>query len=75
MREANNFKAGMNCVESAGETLVGNLFLPLTHTSDDKLPTVIVCGSWITVKEQMANLYAAQLAEKGFAALAFDFRS
>jgi fermentation-respiration switch protein FrsA (DUF1100 family) len=36
---------------------------------------VLVTGSWTTVKEQMAGLYARKLAERGFAALAFDFRN
>ncbi len=59
--------------QSEGETITGNLFLP-QNASEKKLPAVIVGGSWTTVKEQMANLYAGKLAERGFAALTFDFR-
>jgi uncharacterized protein len=36
-------------------------------------PAVIVMGSWLTVKEQMADLYAAGLAERGYLAVTFDF--
>jgi uncharacterized protein len=36
-------------------------------------PTVIVSGSWLTVKEQMADLYAAALAARGYTAVTFDF--
>ncbi len=55
----------------AGERLVGDLYLPAGATGD--LPALVVTGSWITVKEQMAGLYARRLAQRGFAALAFDF--
>jgi fermentation-respiration switch protein FrsA (DUF1100 family) len=34
---------------------------------------VIVTGSWLTVKEQMPQLYATRLAERGYAAFTFDF--
>jgi uncharacterized protein len=68
---------GVNRVtfQSEGETLVGNLYLPASYKSGDKLPTVIVTGAWMTIKEQMPALYAQKLADRGFAALAFDFRS
>jgi hypothetical protein len=71
-----NLKPGINRVtfQSEGETLVGNLYLPANYKAGDKLPTAIVAGSWTTVKEQMAGLYAHKLAEQGYAALAFDFR-
>ncbi|AFY96538.1 alpha/beta hydrolase [Chamaesiphon minutus] len=71
------FKPGINRVtfQSAGEKLVGNLYLPTNYKTGDKLPTVIVSGSWTTVKEQMAGKYAQKLAERGYAALAFDSRS
>jgi uncharacterized protein len=68
---------GMNRVtfQSAGETLVGNLYLPATYQPGDKLPTVIVTGAWMTIKEQMPAIYAQELADRGYAAFAFDFRS
>jgi len=47
--------------QSEGETLIGNLFLPNSSTPGEKLPAVIVGGSWITVKEQMSKLYAERL--------------
>lgn len=46
------------------------------HASADMFerhPTVVVMGSWLTVKEQMADRYAAALAAKGYDALTFDF--
>ncbi|MEO1038428.1 MAG: alpha/beta hydrolase [Pseudomonadota bacterium] len=60
--------------ESQGETLVGNLYLPDGASSTQRLPAVVVTGAWTTVKEQMPATYAAELAERGYAALAFDFR-
>jgi len=36
-------------------------------------PAVIVTGSWLTVKEQMPDLYAAALARLGYTAFTFDF--
>jgi fermentation-respiration switch protein FrsA (DUF1100 family) len=36
-------------------------------------PTLLVTGSWLTVKEQMADLYAARLAERGYTVFTFDF--
>jgi uncharacterized protein len=34
---------------------------------------VVVTGSWLNVKEQMAMVYARALAERGFTAFTFDF--
>lgn len=53
---------------SGTETLKGHLFSAGTPG-----PGVVVAGSWTTVKEQMADLYAGKLAEAGFTALTFDF--
>jgi hypothetical protein len=39
----------------------------------DPQPGVVVTGSWLTVKEQMPDLYAGRLATAGFTALTFDF--
>lgn len=73
---AQALRPGMNRVTfaSEGETLVGHLFLPDSYRPGDRLPAVLVGGSWTTVKEQMADLYARRLAERGFAALSFDYR-
>lgn len=61
--------------ESQDETLVGNLYLPDNYVAGQALPGVVVTGSWTSVKEQMSGLYAEALADRGFAALAFDFRN
>lgn len=57
---------------SHGVPLAGRL-----HRRDDGLierqPGVIVTGSWLTVKEQMPDRYAAKLARRGYTALTFDF--
>jgi hypothetical protein len=59
---------------SEGDKLTGVLFLPASYKEGDKLPAIIVTGSWTTVKEQMPTLYAKQLAQQGFATFIFDFR-
>jgi uncharacterized protein len=61
--------------ESNNQTLVGNLYLPDNYQQGDKLPGVVVTGAWTTVKEQMPATYAEAIADRGYAALAFDFRN
>jgi uncharacterized protein len=61
--------------QSEGLTLTGNMFLPPNFDSTKKYPAIVVSGSWTTVKEQMAGLYAERLAQQGFITLAFDFRN
>ncbi|MEM9419490.1 MAG: alpha/beta hydrolase [Planctomycetota bacterium] len=61
--------------ESHGDRLVGDLYLPDSYQPGARLPAVIVTGAWTTVKEQMPARYAAELADRGFATLAFDFRN
>ena len=39
----------------------------------ERHPTVLVTGSWLTVKEQMPDFYARRLAERGYSAFTFDF--
>lgn len=39
----------------------------------ERQPAVLVTGSWLTVKEQMPDLYAAALAARGYTAITFDF--
>jgi len=60
--------------ESAGQRLVGDLYLPDSYKPGARLPAIVVTGAWMTVKEQMPARYAAELADRGYAALAFDFR-
>ncbi|MEU4544699.1 alpha/beta hydrolase [Nonomuraea dietziae] len=55
---------------SGEATLTGNLFLPDTETP---APGIVVAGTWTSVKELMADRYAERLADRGYAALSFDF--
>ncbi len=61
--------------KSDGLQLVGNLYYPKSYEVGKQYPAIVVSGSWTTVKEQMAGLYAEKLAENGFITLAFDFRN
>lgn len=53
-----------------GITLVGDLYTP--KNVEGKLPAVAVCGPFGAVKEQSSGLYADEMAQRGFVALAFD---
>lgn len=74
--ETDDWKPGKNRVtfESEGVELVGDLYLPQDYQEGDQRPGVVVGGSWTTVKEQMAGLYAQKLADRGYVTLAFDHR-
>lgn len=54
-----------------GITLAGDLYLPKNRGSQP-LAALAVCGPFGAVKEQSSGLYANSMAERGFAALAFD---
>lgn len=59
-------------IPSGGSMLAGRVY----RQTDDptvRQPAVIVTGSWLTVKEQMAQLYAEALAARGYTAVTFDF--
>ncbi|GAA3100562.1 alpha/beta hydrolase [Rhizobium viscosum] len=60
--------------ENEGTTLAGTLYLPADFQPAEKRPGVLVTGAWTSIKEQMSGLYAREMAERGFVALAFDFR-
>jgi fermentation-respiration switch protein FrsA (DUF1100 family) len=70
-------KANVRKVElkSEGLVLAGNLHLPKNFDDKKTYKAVVVTGSWTTVKEQMADTYAAKLASEGLVALTFDFRN
>jgi uncharacterized protein len=57
---------------SDGLMLVGNLSLP---EQGNPAGVVVVVGPLTSVKEQAAGVYAQALAERGYAALAFDHRT
>ncbi|GAA2150326.1 alpha/beta hydrolase [Actinomadura napierensis] len=53
--------------------LAGHLFLPDSAGGAGPVSAVVVAGTWTSVKEQMADRYAEELARRGYAALSFDF--
>jgi fermentation-respiration switch protein FrsA (DUF1100 family) len=57
--------------DSSGETIVGTLYLP---DAGGTYPAVVTDGPLTSVKEQAAGHHARAMAERGFAALAFDHR-
>lgn len=54
-----------------GITLSRDLYLPKNH-NNNPLPALAISGPFGAVKEQSSGLYANQMAERGFAVLAFD---
>ncbi|MNV12692.1 Alpha/beta hydrolase family protein [compost metagenome] len=54
-----------------GITISGDLYLP-KKTGNEKLAALAISGPFGAVKEQSSGLYANQMAERGFIALAFD---
>jgi fermentation-respiration switch protein FrsA (DUF1100 family) len=54
-----------------GITIRGNLYFPKNATTE-KLAALAISGPFGAVKEQSSGLYASQMAERGFIALAFD---
>ena len=54
-----------------GIILSGDLYLP-KNTDSEKLSALAISGPFGAVKQQSSGLYANQMAERGFIALAFD---
>lgn len=54
-----------------GITLAGDLYLP-KNRGTETLAAIAISGPFGAVKEQSSGLYAQMMAERGFAALAFD---
>ena len=57
-------------VNRFGITLAADVYIP--KGASGKLPALAVCGPFGAVKEQSSGLYAQNMAERGFLALAFD---
>ena len=53
-----------------GITLAADIYSP--KNAGASLPAIAVCGPFGAVKEQCSGLYAQEMAERGFIALAFD---
>lgn len=56
-----------------GDTPLAGRVYRETDDPFERQPAVIITGSWLTVKEQMAGLYARALAGRGFTVFTFDF--
>lgn len=54
-----------------GIILTGDLYTP-KNSSNNQLPALAISGPFGAVKEQSSGLYANQMAERGFIAIAFD---
>jgi fermentation-respiration switch protein FrsA (DUF1100 family) len=54
-----------------GITLSGDLYLP-KNVANQKLSALAISGPFGAVKQQSSGLYASQMAERGFIAVAFD---
>jgi fermentation-respiration switch protein FrsA (DUF1100 family) len=54
-----------------GITLSGDLYLPKT-AGNKKMAALAISGPFGAVKEQSSGLYANEMAERGFAVIAFD---
>jgi uncharacterized protein len=55
-----------------GVSLAGRVYRNIDELVTPQ-PAVVVTGSWLTVKEQMARTYALRFAEQGITAFTFDF--
>ena len=53
-----------------GITIVADMYEPKQY--EGKLPAIAVSGPYGAVKEQSSGLYAQEMAERGFLAIAFD---
>jgi alpha/beta superfamily hydrolase len=60
--------------KSEGFRIAGNLYFPADLDPSREHAAIVVGGPLATVKEQAAGVFAEALAERGFVALAFDYR-
>lgn len=64
-------RTAVNFKNRYGVTVSGDLYLP-KNAEDEKLAALAISGPFGAVKEQSSGLYANQMAERGFAVIAFD---
>jgi len=58
---------------SDGTRLAGDLFWPDSWSEGEKLPAIVMCGGWGSLKEH-ANRTAPYYAARGYFVLTFDYR-
>lgn len=77
MNTLNNLQAGANKVNfnSKGINIVGDLYLPADFDPAGTYEGVIMTPPFPQVKDQVLGNYGPKLAERGYAALAFDYNS
>ncbi len=59
---------------SQGVRLAGDLFKPVAHTPEEKLPGILLIPGWGGSKANLNRNYAAQFAQAGFIVLSLDFK-
>ncbi|WP_166351565.1 alpha/beta hydrolase [Phytoactinopolyspora limicola] len=57
---------------SGGDVVAGRVYRQ-AEKNTERQPAVVIAGSWLTIKEQMATRYAEALARRGYTAITFDF--
>jgi len=60
---------------SGNGSVVGHLYLPENYNSSKRYPAVAVAGSFSSVKEMMAGIYAGEMSRRGVMALSIDYRN
>ena len=58
--------------KTRGLKAVANVYLPANFTASGKYPAIVVAHPNGGVKEQVAGLYAQNLAQMGYVTLTFD---
>jgi fermentation-respiration switch protein FrsA (DUF1100 family) len=59
-------------LSSGGAAVIGRVHRR-AESLTERQPAVLITGSWLTVKEQMADHYARAIAARGYTAITFDF--
>lgn len=59
---------------SAGSRLAGHLYRPRGAAANQRMPGIVMCGPFSSVKEQTLPHYAERFADAGYTVLTFDPR-
>jgi hypothetical protein len=61
--------------DADGTQIVAHVHLPPDYRADQRYPALAIAGSLTSVKEQMGGIHAAEMARRGFVAMAIDYRN